>query len=100
MQDYGTDQVRRRTISLSDTRVCPWSDPQTQEGQFNWKEIDDFIRTFQAVRQKSAFGVMNVSTGLGQYVTPKWVFEAGAAPLGRHGRGIAHRPADHPQDLG
>ena len=66
---------------MSDTRAGPWSALEPKEGQFHWKAIDDFIRQFRQYGKKTAFGVMNVSTGMGQYVTPKWVFDAGAAPL-------------------
>ena len=58
-----------------------WSAHRAQGGQFNWKEIDDFIEQFKQYGKKTAFGVMNVSTGIGHYVTPKWVFDAGTAPL-------------------
>ena len=81
VQYYGTDKYTDDYISVGYTR-WPWADIEPKEGRFNWKAIDDFIRLFQGHAKKAAFGVMNVSTGLGQYVTPKWVFDAGAVPLG------------------
>ena len=80
VQYYGTDKYTKDYISVGYTRWA-WSVLEPKEGQFNWKEIDDFIQQFKHYGKKSAFGVMNVSTGLGQYVTPKWVFDAGAVPL-------------------
>ena len=59
-----------------------WSDIEPRENEFHWQPIDDFIRQFQRYHKKVAIGVMNVSTGIHQpYVTPKWVFDAGAEPL-------------------
>jgi hypothetical protein len=81
VQYYGTDKYTNDFISVGYTRLC-WSDVEPKEGQFAWKTVDGFIRQFKQHGKKAAFGVMNVSTGIGrQYVTPKWVFDAGAAPL-------------------
>ena len=81
VQYYGADKYTDDYISVGYTRWA-WSDIEPKEGRFNWKAIDDFICLFKGHGKKTAFGVMNVSTGLGQrYVTPKWVFDAGAAPL-------------------
>ena len=80
VQYYGTDKYTKDYIGLGYTRWA-WSVLEPKEGQFNWKELDEFILRFKKLGKKTAFGVMNVSTGLGQYVTPKWVFDAGAQPL-------------------
>ena len=81
VQYYGPDKYTKDYISVGYTRMA-WSAIEPKPGQFNWKEIDDFMRAFKRYDKKSAFGVMNVSTGIGQqYITPKWVFDAGAAPL-------------------
>jgi hypothetical protein len=80
VQYYGADKYTKDYIGVGYTRWA-WSVLEPKEGQFNWKEIDDFIQQFKRYGKKTAFGVMNVSTGLGQYVTPKWVFDAGAVPL-------------------
>ena len=80
VQYYGPDKYTKDYISVGYTRWA-WSVLEPKEGQFNWKEIDRFIQQFKRYGKKSAFGVMSVSTGLGQYVTPKWVFDAGAMPL-------------------
>ena len=80
VQYYGPDKYTKDYISVGYTRWA-WSVLEPKEGQFNWKEIDRFIQQFKRYGKKSAFGVMSVSTGLGQYVTPKWIFDAGAMPL-------------------
>lgn len=80
VQYYGPDKYTRDYISVGYTRWA-WSALEPREGEYNWKEIDNFIKLFKGYGKKTAFGVMSVSTGLGQYVTPKWVFDAGAAPL-------------------
>ena len=81
VQYYGTDKYTRDYISVGYTRWA-WSAIEPKEGRYHWKAVDDFIRQFRQYGKKAAFGVMNVSTGIGQqYVTPKWVFDAGAAPL-------------------
>jgi hypothetical protein len=80
VQYYGTDKYTKDYISIGYTRWA-WSVLEPKEGHFNWREVDDFIQQFKRYGKKAAFGVMNVSTGLGQYVTPKWVFDAGAVPL-------------------
>ena len=80
VQYYGSDKYTKDHIGIGYTRWA-WSVLEPQEGQYNWKEIDGFINQFKRHGKKTAFGVMSVSTGLGQYVTPKWVFDAGAVPL-------------------
>jgi hypothetical protein len=80
VQYYGTDKYTKDYISVGYTRWA-WSVLEPQEGQYNWKEVDGFIGQFKKYGKKTAIGVMSVSTGLGNYVTPKWVFDAGAIPL-------------------
>ena len=80
VQYYGTDKYTKDYISVGYTRWA-WSVLEPKEGQYNWKEIDGFIKQFKRYDKKTAFGVMSVSTGLGRYVTPQWVFDAGAVPL-------------------
>lgn len=82
VQYYGCDDTYTRPyIGVVYTR-CGWSSIEPQENQFNWKEVDDFVKWVKPYGKKIAFGVMSVSTGLGkEYVTPKWVFDAGAKPL-------------------
>ncbi|MBW4890070.1 DUF4832 domain-containing protein [Mucilaginibacter sp. HMF5004] len=62
-----------------------WSDIEPQQGVFNWSLIDSEIQKFKAAGKKFAFGVMCANTARsmstpdkGKYVTPKWVFTAGA----------------------
>jgi hypothetical protein len=59
-----------------------WSEVEPKEGKFDWNKIDNLIAECAKNGRKAAFGVMNVSTGDGdEYVTPKWVFDDGAASL-------------------
>lgn len=62
-----------------------WSDIQPLEGSYNWNWIDSEIAECKAKGKKFAFGVMCANTNRsiatpdkGKYVTPKWVFNAGA----------------------
>lgn len=82
VQYYGpNDSVTPTFIGAGYTRMN-WSDVEPEENVYNWKPIDDFIQAFATYHRKIAFGVLNVSTGVGhEYVTPKWVFDDGAVPL-------------------
>jgi len=57
--------------------------PGAQGGTVQLKRrLTDSSTSSNATARRPPSGVMSVSTGLGQqYVTPKWVFDAGAAPL-------------------
>ncbi len=78
----GTDNTYTKDyVSVGYNRFT-WAEIEPSDGIFNWKPIDNFIQAFKRYGKKSALGVMNVSTGIGkQYVTPKWVFDAGAEVL-------------------
>ena len=82
VQYYGADDPYTKDyIGVGYNRWC-WSAIEPTEGQFNWKVIDDFIQQFGRHGKQSAIAVMSVSTGIGmEYVTPKWVFDAGASAL-------------------
>jgi hypothetical protein len=82
VQYYGTDKVYTKDyIGVGYTRPG-WCDMEPQEGQYNWRPLDSFIAEFKRYGKKIGFAVMSVSTGYGhEYVTPKWVFDAGAEPL-------------------
>ena len=57
-----------------------WCDIEPEEGEYNWSVIDKAIESFASSGKKFAFGVKcasSVSTSP-QYITPKWVFDAGA----------------------
>lgn len=65
-------------VSVGYTRFN-WSDIEPQEGKYNWQLIDNAINNFAADGKKFAFGVKCAATSVNsQYVTPKWVFDAGA----------------------
>lgn len=62
-----------------------WNDIQPKENQYNWAAIDWEISQCVAQGKKFAFGIMCANTNRsintpdkGKYVTPKWVFDAGA----------------------
>ncbi len=63
-----------------------WNDIQPKQNQYNWGAIDWEISQCIAQGKKFAFGVMCANTNRsihnadkGKYVTPKWVFDAGAS---------------------
>lgn len=56
-----------------------WAEIEPTEGAYNWQPIDDAIAYWQAQGKGFAFGVINANTAsYTQYITPKWVFDAGA----------------------
>lgn len=56
-----------------------WSDFEPAEGQFNWKKLEDALAGWDKVGRPFAFGVMCANShSKDPYVTPKWVFDAGA----------------------
>ncbi len=75
---YGTSKYTDDMISIGYTRPT-WAVVEPQEGQYNWKPLDDFIAWFKAHGKKVAFGVINFDGGMGKtYSIPKWVFDDGA----------------------
>ena len=62
----------------------PWYMLEPEEGNYNWKPIDDFLEKWDERGGRCAFGVMAVassSSNYSEYITPKWVFDAGAKSL-------------------
>lgn len=56
-----------------------WAELEPSEGVYNWQPIDDAIDYWKAYGKGFAFGVINANTAsYTQYITPKWVFDAGA----------------------
>ncbi|MBQ7574343.1 MAG: DUF4832 domain-containing protein [Clostridia bacterium] len=56
-----------------------WYEIEPKEGEYNWALIDSALESWSAVGKKFAFGIMSVNTATTEeYVTPKWVFTAGA----------------------
>ena len=100
VQYYGTDKYTKDYISVGYTRWA-WSVLEPKEGRFNWKAIDDFIRQFKQIRQEDCLRRDERQHGLGrQYVTPKWVFDAGAGAACRSRRLIPTGQQIIPEDLG
>ena len=56
-----------------------WNDIEPEEGNYNWSIIDNKLNNCIKRGKKFAFGVMNSCiSSREKYVTPKWVFDAGA----------------------
>ncbi|MEI7903239.1 MAG: DUF4832 domain-containing protein [bacterium] len=56
-----------------------WADLEPVEGEFNWKQLEDALAGWDKAGKQFAFGVMCASShSKSPYVTPKWVFDAGA----------------------
>lgn len=56
-----------------------WAEIEPSEGVYNWQPIDDAIAYWESHGKGFAFGVINANTANATaYVTPKWVFDAGA----------------------
>lgn len=56
-----------------------WAEIEPKEGEFNWLLIDSALDSWASVGKKFAFGIMGVNTAsTDDYITPKWVFDAGA----------------------
>jgi hypothetical protein len=65
-------------VSLGYTRF-QWGDIEPEEGVFHWEIIDNAIKSWSDAGKQFAFGVMCASShSRGFWVTPKWVFDAGA----------------------
>lgn len=56
-----------------------WVQLEPEEGQYNWSLIDKKIEDAVSKDKKFAFGVMCANSAWSvKYITPKWVFDAGA----------------------
>ena len=56
-----------------------WSEIEPVEGQYDWKKIDDAMAGWAKAGKQFSFGVMCANShSKDPYVTPKWVFDAGA----------------------
>lgn len=60
-----------------------WTSIEPTEGKYNWSLIDNDLNAWAAQGKQFAFGVMNADSSdwSTQYVTPKWVFDDGAASV-------------------
>jgi hypothetical protein len=62
-------------------RRFAWADLEPKEGEYNWKPVDEMLERWAALGRVCNIGVMCASTHGNQpggYVTPEWVFAAGA----------------------
>lgn len=80
--DY--EESYKDLISIGYSRF-DWADIEPKSGVYNWSIIDNEIQKYKENGKKFAFGVMCANTNRsintpdkGKYVTPKWVFDAGA----------------------
>jgi hypothetical protein len=73
------DSKEFQYASIGYTR-CDWGSIQSDaEDRYDWKPIDGPLAAWDAAGKQLAFGVMSASTHSRlEYVTPKWVFDAGA----------------------
>lgn len=56
-----------------------WAVLEPEEGRYDWSYIDSAIEFCRNNGAKFAFGVMSINpTSKNEYITPKWVFDAGA----------------------
>jgi len=64
--------------SLGYTRYA-WSQIEPLEGVYRWDVIDDDIKSWTDTGRQYAFGIRNAASGSKEFwVSPKWVFDAGA----------------------
>ncbi len=82
-----------------------WAQLNPAEDEYNWKPIEEFLAGWAAKGKTGAFGVMAASSHSREpFVTPEWVFKAGAEYQQTQVTGRAHgRPGkkivpdfDHP----
>jgi hypothetical protein len=76
-QQGSPNRVTRFPCSVAYIRF-DWADVEPQEGQYNWKFIDDVISAWKPRGAAIAMRVMtaNAHSG-GYYSSPKWLFDAG-----------------------
>ncbi|MCX8035855.1 MAG: DUF4832 domain-containing protein [Candidatus Sumerlaeia bacterium] len=61
-----------------------WADLEPKEGQYNWAPIDRFLEAWGKIGRVCNIGVMCANTHSRDpegYVTPRWVFDAGAKKI-------------------
>lgn len=62
-------------------RRFAWSELEPKEGEYDWRRVDEMLSAWAMLRKRCNIGVMCASTHSkagGGYVTPEWVFAAGA----------------------
>lgn len=68
-----------------------WSAIEPREGEYNWDIIDKAINNYSNAGKKFAFGIMCANTSYDTtYITPKWVFDAGAKGEEKKIEGLKH----------
>ena len=60
-----------------------WADVEPEEGQYNWKLIDDMIAAWKPSSAGVSMRVMTANAhSSGYYTSPKWLFDAGCKSHG------------------
>lgn len=76
--DYAESEDVLQYVSVGYNRFN-WNQIEIQEGVYDWSVIDEFINKWDLMGKKAAFGIACASsTNSASYLTPKWVFDAGA----------------------
>ncbi len=77
--DYQETEAVLEYVSVGYNRFN-WNQLEPQEGVYDWSAIDTFLNKWDDLGKKAAFGIACASsTNSASYLTPKWVFDAGAA---------------------
>lgn len=76
-EGYGDEALALVSVGYS---RFEWSAIEPEEDVFDWSAVDKAIKAWAEKGKTFAFGVMTASKSSGsRFVTPKWVFDAGAA---------------------
>ncbi|MBL8995587.1 MAG: DUF4832 domain-containing protein, partial [Spirochaetia bacterium] len=82
LYDLTPEKKSKESLGLVDVGYArfDWAKLQPEEDKLDWTALENAIEAWKAAGKRFAFGVMfaNSSTK-NQYVTPKWVFDAGAS---------------------
>lgn len=82
LYDLTPEKKSKESLALVDVGYArfDWAKLQPEENKLDWTALENAIQVWNAAGKRFAFGVMfaNSSTK-NQYVTPKWVFDAGAS---------------------
>lgn len=72
-----------------------WAVLEPEEGKYDWSYIDSAIEYCRENGARFAFGVMSINpTSKKEYVTPKWVYDAGAKS---YKSGVSNSLSDSPE---
>lgn len=103
----GFEEIDANALALASVGYArfQWADLNPDEGKYDWEPIESFLTGWAKMGKTGALGVMAASSHSRKpFVTPKWVFDAGAEYKETSVEGTAHgRPGtkvvpdfDHP----